>query len=122
MLTIGDEPIIRRALARRIGSEPGVSILEIKVVGHKRHIAVGLLIHVDDKVLVKSVFDLPPVFELKHVHNEADEIAEACKEARRKLQFTGAYLPELGAVSEVFAAMGTGRRGRWAQLGGEKLQ
>lgn len=122
MLTVTDEPIIKRALTRRLDNERGVSVLEIKVVGHKSHIAVGLLLHVDDKVLVKSVFDLPPVFELKHVHNEADEIAESCKEARRKLQFTGAYLPELGAVSEVFTARGTGRRGRWAQLGGGKFQ
>lgn len=122
MLTIIDEPIIKRALMRRLDNERGVSVLEIKVVGHKHHIAVGLLLHVDDKVLVKSVFDLPPIFELKHVHNEADEIAEGCKEARRRLQFTGAYLPELGAVSEVFAARGTGRRGRWSELGGGKTQ
>lgn len=119
MLEAGtDNNIIKRALLRRLDHESGVRVIEINIKTHKRHIAVGMLLQVDDKVLVKSIFDLPLRYDLKHVHNEADEIAEACKEARRKLRFTGAYLPELGAVSEVFTAMGTGRRGRWKFLDG----
>jgi hypothetical protein len=113
-----DDNILKRALMRRLDNERGVNVLEIMIKAHKRHIAVGVLWQVDDKVLGKSVFDLPLKYHLNHVVNEADEIAEACKEARKKLQFTGAYLPELGAVSEIFEAKGTGRRGRWRFLDG----
>jgi hypothetical protein len=120
MLNASDEPIIRRALTRRLDNEPGVKVLEIKVQPRRRHIAVGLLLHVDDKIIVRSVFDLPLEFELRHVHNEADEIAEGCKQARRTLRFTGPGLPNLGAISEEFTALGTGRRGNWRMYGSAK--
>jgi hypothetical protein len=123
MLTAEDEPIIRRALTRRLDNEPGVRVLEIMVKPHKRHIAVGTLLHVDDKIIVRSVFDLPNEFELRHVHNEADEIAEGCKQARRTLRFTGPDgMPDLGAISEEFTAKGSGRRGNWRMYGTKGLR
>jgi len=121
MLTAADEPIIRRALERRLdasrGGASGVRVLEITIKEHKRHIAVGVLLHVDDKIIVRSIFDLPPSFELRHVHNEADEIAEGCKQARATLRFTGPGSVPLGALSEEFTAKGTGRRGNWRMYG-----
>ena len=113
MLTADDEPIIRRALMRRLDSEPGVRVLEILIKDHPDHIAVGCLLHVDDKIIVKSVFDLEPVFYLKDVHNQADEIAEGCKEARKTLRAVGLAMPDPGAISEIFHAKGSGRRGFW---------
>lgn len=130
--TANDEPVIRRALMRRLDAEPGVRVLEVKVHEHKRnidavgilrrkpiepYITVGLLLHVDDKVLLEAIFDLPAQFKLAHVVNEADEIAEQCKEARRKLGMTGPSFPGLGARSEIYQAKGTGRRGNWRMYG-----
>lgn len=122
MLTVSDEPIIRRALTRRLDNESGVKVLEIKVKDHPNHIAVGLLLHVDDKIIVKSVFDLPTIFQLIHVHNEADEIAEQCKEARRNIGISGGFgMSEKNFKGEVFEAKGTGRRGRWRFLDGMRV-
>ena len=103
---------------RRLDAETGLRVLEVLVKAHPRHIAVGVLWQANDKILGKSVFDLPPVFELGHVHNEADEIAEQVKEARRKMLFTGGTeMPGLGSISEVHEAKGTGRRGNWRRYG-----
>lgn len=111
------EPLIKRSIQRRVGKETGVSILETIVKKHKRHIAVGVLCHINDKIILKSVFDLPLEFELLHVHNECDEIAEACKEARKNLLFTGPSMVDLKAMSQTYAAKGTGRRGNWRMYG-----
>jgi hypothetical protein len=121
MISARDEPIIRRALMRRLDAEPGVRVLEIHIFDHQRYVAVGLLLHVDDKIIVKSLFDLEPkgfnaedghLYELKDIHNQADEIAEQCKEARKTLRFTGSG-SLVGAVSQIHVAKGTGRRGHW---------
>lgn len=118
MLTIEDEPIIRRAINRRLGMERSVKLLEIKVADKLSHIAVGIEAELNDKIHVTSVFDLPPQFELTHVHNECDEIAEQYKEARLKMLFTGGTsLPDPGARSERHEAKGNGRRGNWKQYG-----
>src|SRR5215467_11862731 len=98
MITAQDAPIIRRALTRRLEGMAGIKILEILVADRQHFVRVGVLLHIDDKILLKSVFDLEqkgtafdgvPAYELKDVHNQADEIAEACKEARHTLRFTG---------------------------------
>lgn len=111
------EPIIRRALTRRLDAEPGVRVLEIVIKDMKTHIAIGVQWQVNDLATGMSIFDLPPQFELSHVHNEADEIAEGCKEARRKFLLQGGKMADKGAVSETFEAKGTGRRGNWKQYG-----
>ncbi len=108
--TANDEPVIRRALTRRLDAETGVRVLEVKVKDHRAHITVGVLLHVDDKVIVRSVFDLPPQFKLAHIVNEADEIAEGCKEARRNHALS--IIMPFGQ-SEERQARGTGRRGNW---------
>jgi hypothetical protein len=132
--TINDEPVIRRALMRRLDAEPGVRVLEIKAHEHKRNIdaggiirrapiepfiTVGVLLHVDDKVILNATFDMPPQFKLAHVVNEADEIAEQCKEARKTFAL-GQSLPDIGTRSEVHQARGTGRRGNWRKIYGER--
>lgn len=123
--TANDEPVVRRALMRRLDAEPGVRVLEVKLHEHKRNIdgrgmirqkpiepfiTVGVLLHVDDKTILNALFDLPPQFKLAHVVNEADEIAEQCKEARRNMALT--KIMPFGQ-GEVRQAKGTGRRGNW---------
>ena len=116
MYSIADKKIIKFALERRLDSEPGFKIMETIIEERAdKWIGVGVLWLVDDKVLGRSRFHLPPEFHLRVVHNQADEIAEQAKEARKRMRFTGAYLPELGAVSETFTAKGTGLRGHLAQ-------
>lgn len=117
MLTYDDEPIIRRSIQRRLGTEPSVKLLDIKIVDKGAWIAVSVEAELNDKIHVTSVFDLTPQFELTHVHNECDEIAEQYKEARRKMLFTGPNLPDLNAISERHVASGNGRRGNWRMYG-----
>ncbi len=114
MLTLEeDEPIIRNALTKRLDSEPGVRVLEVTAKAHPQHIAVGVEWMVADIVHGTSLFHLPPQFEISHVLNECDEIAEACKEAKRTFALRLAGLPDEGAKSERFTAKGTGPRGHW---------
>lgn len=116
MLTYSDEPIIRRSLMRRLDSVPGLRVLEVLVKEHKAHIAVGVQWQMNDLVIGNSVFDLPTQFELGHVHNEADEIAEQAKEARRRFLLRTS-MSAIGERSEVYEAKGTGRRGNWRRYG-----
>lgn len=113
MLTYSDEPIIRRALMRRLDSVPGVRVLAVNTVEHKTYLAVGVEWMVRDVVHGTSLFHLPLSFELSHVHNEADEIAEGCKEAKSKFALALAGMVQPGSVSERFKALGTGERGNW---------
>lgn len=98
---------------RRLDSIPGVRVLEVKTVEHKTHLAVGVEWMVSDVVHGTSLFHLPLSFELSHVHNEADEIAEGCKEAKRKFALALNGMVQPGSVSERFKALGTGERGNW---------
>lgn len=113
MLSFEDEPIIRRALMRRLDSVPGVRVLQVLAKEHKTHIAIGVEWMVRDLVHGTSTFHLPKSFELSHVHNEADEIAEGCKEAARKFALHIGGMTDPGAVSERYTAKGTGERGNW---------
>lgn len=115
MLTYNDEPIIKRAINRRVGSEVGVKILGIIVKDKLTHITVGIHWQVDDKAVGTSIFDLPSQFELSHVHNECDEIAEQIKEARAKFRVSD--MPEKLDTSEIYKAKGNGRRGQWRMYG-----
>ena len=121
-----DEPIIRRALTRRLESLPGIKVLEVKVGWFMHdptdpHIAVGVLLHVDDKTIARGRFDLEPPYALAEVHNQADQIAEQCKEARAKFRFTSEDAV-VGAVSDVFQAKGTGLRGHWKSHNIRRIQ
>lgn len=114
-MTYADEPTIRWAILRRLDKEPGVQVCDIPIRdGGKDGIRVGVLAQLDgpDGLIVRSRFDLPEVFELIHIHNEVDEIAEQYKAARADFWKHG-RMP----VSER-AVAGNGIRGRWAQHGG----
>ncbi len=114
MLTYAeDEPIIRNAIMKRLDKEAGVRVLNIAVKEHPQHIAVGVEWMVHDKVHGCSTFHLPPSFEIDHIYNEVDEIAEGCKEAKRKFALHLAGLDQPGAISERYTAKGTGERGNW---------
>lgn len=113
MLTIEDENTVRHAISKRLGAEPGVHVLEIVIKEHKAHIAVGVLWDVNDVVIGDSIFHLPPSFEIGHIHNEVDEIAEQCKEAKRTFALRLAGLSDDYTLSDVIKAKGTGERGNW---------
>lgn len=110
------EPLIRRALMRRLTGETGLKVLGILIKDHGGHITVGVQWQMNDLAIGNSIFDLPGHFELRHAHNEADEIAEQAKEARRRFLLHGA-MPAKGSVSETYEAKGTGRRGNWRMYG-----
>ena len=109
MLTAADTPTIRNAILKRIGKEPGVTIVDMPVVKHADHLAVGLLLEVDHVLLVRSRFDLPAMFDHSHLVNELDEVAEQIKAARKDAFGRGAALVQ--STEKVMA--GTGLRGRW---------
>jgi hypothetical protein len=115
MLTHEDEPTIRNAFMKRLERERGVKICEIKVVPHLKEtppfIAVGVLATLDDAVVTRSLFHLPALWALRHLHNEIDEICEQMK-AARKLHFGRGGAPLKAPESQL---LGTGLRGRWRQ-------
>ncbi len=112
MLTIEDEPTIKHAIIRRLDKERGVKIYDTVVSGHHDCIKVGVLLGVDNRLILKSIFDLPPEFELGHVHSEVDEIAEQVKKARTD----SIIRTDLERTPEVKMS-GTGLRGRWERYG-----
>lgn len=113
MLTADDTPTIRFAITRRLDAEPGVEICEIKFAKHPDHIAVGILATLGKTIVTRSRFDLPNSFELSHLHDEIDEIAEQYK-AARKVYFGrgGSFL-----IQPERQLDGSGLRGRWAKYG-----
>lgn len=115
MLGPEDEPTIRHAILKRIDRERGVKICEIKVVPHLGEVppfvAVGILALLDDGPITRSLFHLPIQWQLRHLHNEIDEIAEQMK-AARKLHFGRGGLALRAPEVQL---MGTGLRGRWRQ-------
>src|SRR5215469_3153427 len=111
-----DLPIIRQAIRNKLDNERGVDrVDEAYIRVHKDddppHISVGVLYQIDNgKLLVRSRFDLPLHFELRHVHNEIDQIAEKIKQARRIYWLHGCppHVPETDLG-------GTGLRGLWPE-------
>ena len=112
MLTAADTPTIRNAVHKRLGKEPGVKICDIKFTKSEIAIRVGIVatLGLDDRIVTRSMFDLPSEFEHAHLVNELDEIAEQYKAAR--LDFF-----RNGGVEGEKEVTGTGLRGRWAQYG-----
>ncbi len=113
MLNRTDTPTIRNAIHKRLGKERGVTICEIKFWQHEDCISVGVLATVDEGPITRSLFDLPPEWDIRHLWDEIDEVAEQMK-AARKAHFGRGGLPM--AKPEVQLA-GTGLRGRWAKYG-----
>lgn len=113
MLTADDTPTIRLAIQRRLGREPGVAICDIKFGKAAGEIAVGILalVGAEKATIARSRFNLPDPFEIGHLHDEIDEIAEHLKVAARD-HFTAAL-----AVSAEHEIAGTGLKGRWARYG-----
>lgn len=74
---------------------------------------VGTLIELDHVILTRSRFDLPIPFELRHLHNEIDEIAEHFKAVRREYYGRGAPM----LVGTEKQLRGNGMRGNWKKYG-----
>lgn len=110
MLTAADLPTIRYAIMRRISGLHGVTYSEVKMKPHPGYIAVGVLVEIGRHVLATSRFDLPDPFELAHLHNEIDEIAEHIKAVRKNGGKGLLTLPERQIA-------GSGLRGRWLRYG-----
>ncbi len=114
MLTYEDEPTIRNAMIKRLDKERGVRIIDFICKDHPDCIKVGLLCAIDGRVIVKSRFDLPTEFEISHLHNEIDEIAEQIKKVRADSAMNTAF-----ERTPVIDVPGTGLRGRWARHGAQ---
>ncbi len=114
MLTYENEPIIRRAILNKLDKEPGVEICDIEIEKLKDCISVGILAVISHGPIFRSIFHLPLVFELRHVHNELDEIAEQYKKGRMEF-FRQAHYGQQDVPEQWLT--GTGLRGRWQQYG-----
>lgn len=110
LLAPRDFPIIRHAIIKKLDAEPGVKICDIKLRERADCVRVGIIAVLDgfDGLVVDSRFELPKQFELRHVHNEIDQIAEQYKFARRDFWSHRRTLP--GIEHQV---IGTGMRGLW---------
>lgn len=134
MLSFDDTPTVRWAILRRLDKEPGVAPAELRFWKYHQgdaypvnpddepekwrwgtasapFLRVRLILMLGDFMHLTSRFDLPVPFELGHVHDEIDEIAEQCKKARRD------FFTEALPVSEEKRIEGTGLRGRWGRYG-----
>jgi hypothetical protein len=115
MLTYEDgEPSIRFAITRRLSKEAGVKTVDVRVKKFGDSIRVGVWTDLDDTIYTTSIFELPLEFDIAHVRNEVDQIAEQLKAARRDhfgRTLRGQRLaPGIGAQ-----LAGTGLRGLWKQ-------
>lgn len=109
MLTYADSPTIKNAITKRLAKERGVIVHEVYVGEGASCVRVAVLLVVNGHLQVRAMFELPQEFEYQHLHNEIDQIAEQCKEARREYWSRGR--PE--RVENV-PLKGTGLRGLWA--------
>ena len=107
-----DLPIIRHALNKKLGAERGVIMLDPKIQVWDQCIRIEVTTILDemDGLEVESIFELPLEFELAHLHNEIDEIAEHFKKARADWWKNGRALPP-GTLARDLP--GTGLRGLW---------
>jgi hypothetical protein len=114
---------IRWAILKKLDTLPGVKIYDVVIVPRQTPkpkprqdcIAVMIRAMLFDGLDVTSRFDLPPEFDLRHLHNEIDEIAEQYKAVFVDFWGRGRHGTDLwtmgGAPQKVMA--GTGLRGRW---------
>lgn len=119
MLSFDDDPTIRFAIHRRLDHERGVKICEIKIAPHRKDkppfIAVGVLTELDNSLVLRSVFHLPGEFDIAHLRNEIDQIAEQYKAARK--EYFGRVFAGQVMMTPERQLLGTGLRGLWAQHG-----
>jgi hypothetical protein len=110
-----DNPTIRHAIIKKLDAERGVEINDIQIHTHKDCVRVGILAILDgmDSLIVDSRFELPLQFELRHLHNELDQIAEQYKAARRDFWANGRTMA--GSIER--RLHGTGLRGLWRHDG-----
>jgi len=131
MLAEDAGPTIRWAILKRLDKEPGANLIDGSVKHcvpgdlywnfdeNRQEVAVlpffrvGTLIELDRLILTRSRFDLPIPFELRHLHNEIDEIAEHFKAVRR--EFYGRGAPWLAGTEKQLK--GNGMRGNWKKYG-----
>lgn len=119
MYTIDDGTAVKHAIIKRIDEERGCSVADVKIEEQPDCIAVGVLIIIDDAISetglldIRSFFDLPLQFEMTEVHNQVDEIAEACKKARKAAGLSFRFNPSTITYREKLP--GTGRR-RWKEV------
>ncbi len=104
-----DLPIVRQAILNKLDKERGVKVCDMPMRDHKDYIAIGVMSLIDGTLLVRSVFHLPPWFDLRHVHNELDQIAEQYKAARVNFWTNGRNLED----KNQYFVSGTGHRGLW---------
>lgn len=110
MLTWADMPTLKNAMTKRLDKERGLKVIDIFTGRGQDCIRVGVLLALDGLLQIRSAFELPPEFDYKHLHNEIDQIAEQCKEARR--DYWSRARPE--RVDNVLLT-GTGARGLWVR-------
>lgn len=87
MLTWDDAPTIRWAILKRLEKEPGVRFVHVFAKQFPGFIGVGVeasIADVEPMVQTRSHFRLPPVWEIRTLHNEIDQIAEQIKAIRRE--------------------------------------
>lgn len=110
-LTKDDHSTIKHIIETRLGSLPGVAILETRIRNLDDCIRCGVLLDVDNLELsVQGLFELPPVFDKTQLFNEVDEVAEAVKAARLERKFT-----RLEPAPLQRPLPGNGLRGNWAK-------
>lgn len=110
MLTFDDEPTVKAAIEKRFGREKGVRILDVRMAKGAESLSVGVSAELDGALHLRGMFELPPSFDYRHLHDEIDQLSEQAKEARRDFWRRGR--PD--AVDNV-ALTGTGMRGLWAR-------
>lgn len=112
MLSFDDDATIRNAILKRLDGERGVRVCDIKMAPARNavppYIRVGIESLLDAQFTCVSFFDLPGEFEIGHLRNEIDEVAEQYKSARLDRFFNGPT--ENGRMRTM---RGTGLRGRW---------
>lgn len=119
MLTYEDEPTIRNAMMKRLDDKTkGMGVADIIIVHQDNCIKVAVWVIIIDRIQneglidVRSHFDLPESFDIKHLHNEIDEIYDGCQKAREAAKTRLLWNPGADQRKPV---LGTGLRGRWPQ-------
>lgn len=124
MMTYEDEPIIKRAITRRLHEDGKTEIAAIEVQNFPDakppYIKVGIWLILKDRLGAEGLLDIVSHFELpasfyhSHLLNEIDQIAEQMKEMRSRTVL-GSPVFRPGARQPREALKGTGLRGLWPQ-------
>ena len=118
MLAYDDWPTIKNAIQKRVGAEPGIRVVDIKIknLGDPKSpegefIKIGVEVLIDSHWEAFSVTELPKEFQHIHLLNQIDEMIESFKAARlngwKKGEISDVKNPTLNRLP------GTGLRGHW---------